>query len=56
MGYGFDAGSNAGREAEMTLGSAAWTGRASVPNMGRILLDERSQPEPMTATVVKRKA
>jgi hypothetical protein len=29
---------------------------ASVPSMGRILLDERSQPEPMTATVVNRKA
>jgi hypothetical protein len=28
----------------------------SVPSMGRILLDERSQPEPMTATVGKRKA
>jgi len=28
---------------------------ASVPSMGRILLDERSQPEPMTATVAKRK-
>jgi hypothetical protein len=27
-----------------------------VPSMGRILLDERSQPEPMTATVAKRKA
>ena len=25
----------------------------SVPSMGRILLDERSQPEPMTATVAK---
>ena len=30
--------------------------RPSVPSMGRILLDERSQPEPMTATVAKRKA
>ena len=29
---------------------------ASVPSMGRILLDERSQPEPMTATVANRKA
>lgn len=28
----------------------------SVPSMGRILLDERSQPEPMAATVVNRKA
>jgi len=28
----------------------------SVPDMGRILLDERSQPEPMTVTVAKRKA
>jgi len=27
----------------------------SVPSMGRISLDERSQPEPMTATVAKRK-
>jgi hypothetical protein len=31
-------------------------GRSSVPSMGRISLDERSQPEPMTATVVNRKA
>jgi len=30
--------------------------RPSVPSMGRVLLDERSQPEPMTATVAKRKA
>jgi hypothetical protein len=29
---------------------------ASVPSMGRISLNERSQPEPMTATVAKRKA
>jgi hypothetical protein len=29
---------------------------ASVPSMGRISLDERSQPGPMTATVVNRKA
>jgi hypothetical protein len=29
---------------------------ASVPGMGRILLDERSQPEPMTVTVANRKA
>jgi len=29
---------------------------ASVPSMGRVSLDERSQPEPMTATVAKRKA
>jgi heavy metal efflux system protein len=29
---------------------------ASVPSMGRNSLDERSQPEPMTATVAKRKA
>ncbi len=28
----------------------------SVPSMGRILLDERSQPGPMTATVANRKA
>jgi len=28
----------------------------SVPGMGRISLDERSQPEPMTVTVAKRKA
>jgi hypothetical protein len=28
----------------------------SVPSMGRISLDERSQPEPMTVTVVNRKA
>jgi len=28
----------------------------SVPSMGRILLDERSQSEPMTATVVNREA
>jgi len=27
-----------------------------VPSMGRILLDERSRPEPMTATVANRKA
>jgi hypothetical protein len=27
-----------------------------VPGMGRVLLDERSQPEPMTVTVAKRKA
>jgi hypothetical protein len=27
-----------------------------VPSMGRISLDERSQPEPVTATVVNRKA
>jgi hypothetical protein len=27
-----------------------------VPSMGGILLDERSQPGPMTATVAKRKA
>lgn len=30
--------------------------RPSVPSMGRILLDERSQSEPMTATVANRKA
>ena len=35
---------------------AALKGRSSVPSMGRISLDERSQPEPMTATVVNRKA
>jgi hypothetical protein len=29
---------------------------ARVPSMGGILLDERSQSEPMTATVAKRKA
>jgi hypothetical protein len=28
----------------------------SVPSMGRILLDERSQPELITTTVAKRKA
>jgi hypothetical protein len=27
--------------------------RASVPSMGRVSLDERSQPEPMTATVAE---
>jgi hypothetical protein len=27
-----------------------------VPGMGRISLDETSQPEPMTVTVAKRKA
>jgi len=32
---------------------AALENRRSVPSMGRILLDERSQPEPMTATVAK---
>jgi hypothetical protein len=38
-------------------GSDAGEGaRPSVPSMGRILLDERSQSEPMTATVAKRKA
>ena len=30
--------------------------RPRVPGMGRILLDERSQPEPMKATIVNRKA
>jgi hypothetical protein len=30
--------------------------RPSVPSMGRISLDERSQPEPVTATVANRKA
>ncbi len=30
--------------------------RASLPSMGRILLDERSQPGPMTVTVANRKA
>src|ERR1035438_789820 len=44
------------KKAEMNLGSAGLTACASVPSMGRILLDERSQPEPMTATVAKRKA
>ncbi len=40
-----------------TRGSAAGQGaRPSVPSMGRISLDERSQPEPMTATVANRKA
>ncbi len=40
-----------------TRASAAGQGsRPSVPSMGRISLDERSQPEPMTATVAKRKA
>jgi hypothetical protein len=40
-----------------TRGSAADQGvRPSVPDMGRILLDERSQPEPMMVTVAKRKA
>ena len=39
-----------------TGASAAGEGaRPSVPSMGRISLDERSQPEPMTATVAKRK-
>ena len=40
-----------------------WQGRRqkpivcpSVPSMGRILLDERSQPEPMMVTVANRKA
>ena len=28
----------------------------SVPDMGRISLDKRSQPEPMTVTVANRKA
>ena len=36
---------------------ALWGGspepRRSVPSMGRILLDERSQSEPMTATVAE---
>jgi hypothetical protein len=36
--------------------AAAKIGCPSVPSMGRISLDERSQPEPMTATVAKRKA
>src|ERR1035441_5220172 len=40
-----------------TRGSGADQGiRPSVPGMGRILLDERSQPEPMTVTVANRKA
>ena len=30
--------------------------RPRVPGMGRISLDERSQPEPMTVTVANRKA
>ena len=34
------------------VGREAYT---SVPSMGRILLEEGSQSEPMTATVVKRK-
>jgi hypothetical protein len=29
--------------------------RPGVPGIGRILLDEMSQPEPMSATIVKRK-
>ncbi len=37
----------------MSRDAAAKSGCASVPSMGRILLDERSQPEPMTATVAK---
>ena len=41
---------------ETNLGAADMNVCPSVPSMGRILLDERSQPEPMTATVVKRKA
>jgi hypothetical protein len=37
-------------------GGCSLKGCPSVPSMGRNLLDERSQPEPMTATVAKRKA
>ncbi len=50
----FDSRSHAGRG---DRGSPADLGiRPSVPSMGRILLDERSQPEPMTATVANCKA
>jgi len=44
---------NAEPENQVVLGETACP---SVPSMGRILLDERSQPEPMTVTVVNRKA
>jgi len=45
------------RIVEPDRGSGADEGvRPSVPGMGRVLLDERSQPEPMTVTVAKRKA
>lgn len=39
--------------ADKSVGSARTSACASVPGMGRISLDERSQPEPMTATVAK---
>lgn len=43
-------------QADQKVGLQGGSPDPSVPGMGRILLDERSQPEPMTVTVAKRKA
>ncbi len=43
----------AGEGVEISLDTARRSACASVPSMGRISLDERSQPGPVTATVVK---